>query len=186
MAIDRAELVIGFEHPGGAPAQRHRAVAPPLDIHGVLPASIDYQFDGLIERSVRVPPVIMLLIDQSPDSYAGCGGALARAEPEKVQDPAHHRRDHPRRPKGPAENPGQLDLGSRHRHRLRSPQRPCPRTLTSTACPSRRPFQEGPVEPRSPGPTARLLSGSAITAGPRGQGSMPQLALPCLSRPIAS
>jgi hypothetical protein len=46
VAIDAAELVIGFEHPGGAPAQRHGAVSPPLDVLGVLPADLDHGFDG--------------------------------------------------------------------------------------------------------------------------------------------
>ena len=30
VAVDAAELVIGFEHPGGALAQRHRPVPPAL------------------------------------------------------------------------------------------------------------------------------------------------------------
>ncbi len=39
VAVDAAELVTGFEHPGGALAQCHGPVAAALDVLGVLPAS---------------------------------------------------------------------------------------------------------------------------------------------------
>src|SRR6266487_3794646 len=52
-AVDTAELVIGFEHPGGAPAQRHGPVPPALDVLGVLPANLDHRLDrvGRAERA---------------------------------------------------------------------------------------------------------------------------------------
>ena len=36
MAVDAAELVICFERPGGAPAQRHLPASPPLDVLGLF------------------------------------------------------------------------------------------------------------------------------------------------------
>src|SRR5213592_1485453 len=45
--VDAAELVIGFEHPGGAPAERHGPVAPVLDVAGVIPADPDHRLDAV-------------------------------------------------------------------------------------------------------------------------------------------
>jgi len=47
VAIDAAELVIGFEHPGGAPAQCHLPARPALDVSGVLSANLDHRLDGI-------------------------------------------------------------------------------------------------------------------------------------------
>src|SRR5260370_1321607 len=72
-----------------------------------------------------------------------------------------HPRPHPpRRPRAAAENPGQLALGQRHRHRLGPPQRPRPGPLTTTTrALSRRPTpSRGQWNPRLPGPTAGPLS----------------------------
>jgi hypothetical protein len=49
-AVDTAELVIGFEHPGDAPAQRHRRSPPALDVLGVLPADLDHGLDRVGNR----------------------------------------------------------------------------------------------------------------------------------------
>jgi hypothetical protein len=43
VAVDAAELVIGLEHPGGAPAQGYGLIAPALDVLGVLPANLKPQ-----------------------------------------------------------------------------------------------------------------------------------------------
>src|SRR5512144_1278260 len=53
MSVDTAELLAGFEHPGGAPAQRHLSVAPVLDVSGVVPAYQIMDSIALVERSVR-------------------------------------------------------------------------------------------------------------------------------------
>jgi hypothetical protein len=45
--VDAAELLAGLDHPCGAPAQRHRAVAPALDIARVITADRDHRFDGV-------------------------------------------------------------------------------------------------------------------------------------------
>src|SRR6266516_4048441 len=54
-AVDTAELVIGFEHPGGAPAQRHSPVPPSLDVLGVLPANLDHGLDGGWPNGASMP-----------------------------------------------------------------------------------------------------------------------------------
>src|SRR5215471_6016350 len=46
-AVDAAELAIGFEHPSGAPAQRHGPVPPPLDVLRMLPADLDQRLDRI-------------------------------------------------------------------------------------------------------------------------------------------
>jgi hypothetical protein len=53
VAVDAADLVAGFEHPGGTSAQRHLPIPVALDVPGVLPADLDHRFDGVAERSVR-------------------------------------------------------------------------------------------------------------------------------------
>ena len=40
VAVDAAELVIGLEHPGGAPAQGYGLIPPALDVLGVPPANL--------------------------------------------------------------------------------------------------------------------------------------------------
>jgi hypothetical protein len=51
VSIDVAEPVTGFEHSGGAPAQRHLAVVPPLNVLGILSADLDHGFGWWGEAS---------------------------------------------------------------------------------------------------------------------------------------
>jgi hypothetical protein len=44
-AVDSAELFGRFEHPGGAPAQDHLAVAPALHVRAVVAADFDHRLD---------------------------------------------------------------------------------------------------------------------------------------------
>ena len=45
--VDPAELLGRFTHAGRAPAQGHLAVAPALDVGGVVPADLDHRLDGV-------------------------------------------------------------------------------------------------------------------------------------------
>ena len=45
VAVDPAELLAGFDHAGGAPAQRHLPVAPVFDVAGVVAADGDHRLD---------------------------------------------------------------------------------------------------------------------------------------------
>jgi hypothetical protein len=51
VAVDAAELLAGFGHAGGAPAQGHGPVLPPFDVLGVLAADLDHGLDGYLEPS---------------------------------------------------------------------------------------------------------------------------------------
>lgn len=51
--VDPADLLAGLDHPGGAPAQRHRAVTPVLDVARVHAADRDHGLHALVERKVR-------------------------------------------------------------------------------------------------------------------------------------
>src|SRR6266516_4622005 len=55
-AVDTAELVIGFEHPGGAPAQRHGPVPPAVEsAWGAVPGLPRVRFPRpLAEPAVRL------------------------------------------------------------------------------------------------------------------------------------
>ncbi len=53
VAVDAAELLAGFDHAGGAPAQRHLPVPPAFDVAGVVTADRDHRLDALVLRSVR-------------------------------------------------------------------------------------------------------------------------------------
>ena len=46
-AVDPSELLAGLDHPGGAPAQRHLPVAPPLDVAGVSATDANHAFNGV-------------------------------------------------------------------------------------------------------------------------------------------
>jgi hypothetical protein len=53
VSVDAAEMVIGLEHPGGGPAQRHLPSCERLTfLECFLPVSIDDSI-GLVERRVR-------------------------------------------------------------------------------------------------------------------------------------
>ena len=45
VAVDPAELLAGFDHAGGAPAQRHLSVSPAFDVAGVVAADADHRLD---------------------------------------------------------------------------------------------------------------------------------------------
>jgi hypothetical protein len=47
VAVDAAELFAGFDHAGGAPAQRHLPVAPAFDVACVFAADRDHRLDGV-------------------------------------------------------------------------------------------------------------------------------------------
>ena len=42
VAVDASELLAGFEHAGGGPAQGHLTVTPVLHVLGVFPADLDH------------------------------------------------------------------------------------------------------------------------------------------------
>jgi len=52
VALDAAELGLGGEHPGGAPAQRHLAVLPVLHASGVVADDLDHRL-GRVRRIER-------------------------------------------------------------------------------------------------------------------------------------
>src|SRR5665648_642341 len=47
VAVDAAELLAGFDHPGGAPAQRHGAVLPVLHVYRVVAGDGDRRLDAV-------------------------------------------------------------------------------------------------------------------------------------------
>ena len=65
VAVDVAELVIGFHHASGAPVQRHRAVAPALDVLGECSRQISIMDSmELVERgSIPVTRSVLELTD---------------------------------------------------------------------------------------------------------------------------
>ena len=69
VAVDAAELLAGLDHPRGAPAQRHGAVLPALDVAGMLPAD---QVNGQIfniatGQSTSLLAMIEILKEQFPE-----------------------------------------------------------------------------------------------------------------------
>jgi len=47
VADDASELLFGFEHAGGGPAQRHVAVLPALDVARAAPDALDHGLAGV-------------------------------------------------------------------------------------------------------------------------------------------
>lgn len=47
VTVHTAELPVGLDHPGRAPAQRHPPVPPALDVAGVFAANRDHRLDAI-------------------------------------------------------------------------------------------------------------------------------------------
>ena len=47
VTVDPAELLAGFDHACGAPAQCHRSVLPVFDVAGVIPTDFDHAFHAV-------------------------------------------------------------------------------------------------------------------------------------------
>ena len=75
VAVDAAELVIGFEHPRGPPGQRHRAVPPALEVLGVLPANLDHGI-GRAQRAGEAQVLQCLTVLSSSSGTVRIAGAV--------------------------------------------------------------------------------------------------------------